>query len=344
MSVWTRAVIVPATRRAAAVWLGAALGGVLVFGGNGIPPHDLTELALHVPIVAAVLVGTWTLLFVPTARVLLRQPSAHYLRSLPGPRAAPVIAMLAALVALQIPWLVLWIVGEGVRGLAVVAATTVPLAAIAAFPVRPPRASSPRWKTLVGALTGVYARALRRRAGHAIVRGVGLSILAGLVGGLVARNNQLEGASAATIASATIAIVLVPGWAGALLPLLEAHRSSAWLASTLGASERARIAVLAIAVAGVYVTGGIIAAIATAFVATPSPWLGLVVATSAGAALVATRALVWAERAPDKTAARAVVGAFAASAVAVLALGVLGAAGVPALAACGMIAIATVKT
>jgi len=238
MRAWTRAVIVPAFRRASAVWLGAGLASSLLFGGNGIPPRVITGLALHVPIVAITLGITWMLLYVPTARILVRQDAASYLRSLPGPRAWPFVAALLAIIALQLPWLALWIAGEGVSGIAVVVAVTLPILAIAAIPARPARARRVQWKTLIGALSGVYLRALRRRAGHALVRGVGLAVLAGCVGGLFANNNALAGMRAATMASAVIAIVLVPGWAGALLPLVEAHRSSAWLARTLGASER----------------------------------------------------------------------------------------------------------
>jgi hypothetical protein len=359
MRAWTRAVIVPAFRRATAVWLGAALAGSLLFGGNGIPPKVITGLALHVPIVAVALGATWLLLYVPTARILVRQDAASYLRSLPGPRALPLVTAIVALVALQMPWLVLWIAGEGGSGVAVVAAGTLPIIAIAALPARPPRARRARWKTLTGALAGVYARALRRRAGHALVRGAGLAVLAGCVGGLFANNNQLEGQAAATMAAAVIAIVLVPGWAGALLPLVEAHRTSAWLARTLGASERARIGVLAIAVGGVYVAGAAIAAIAAASVGEPTPWLALVVVAAAGTSLVATRMLVWAERPAERAAARGLVsagrsaqrtatrvaiGAIVASAACVLALGLLGAAGAGAIVALGVLAIATVKS
>src|SRR5262249_43050805 len=45
--VWTRAVILPAWRRAVAVWVGCAIVAVVLFGPTGMQPEDLTHLALH---------------------------------------------------------------------------------------------------------------------------------------------------------------------------------------------------------------------------------------------------------------------------------------------------------
>ncbi|MGE5180443.1 MAG: hypothetical protein ACM31C_00190, partial [Acidobacteriota bacterium] len=234
LAVWTRAIVVPAARRAIGVWAGAAIVGAVVFGGNGMRPHDLTALALHSPAVGAVLAATWILLFVPSARLLVRWDAASYLRALPHPRAEPIAVAAAALVALQLPWLALWLAGEGTRGALVVAAVSLPAAAIAAWRPRPARARWPRWTSATRALAGVYARALLRRGGHALVRGAGLAVLAGIAGGLLARNNELAGAAAATIAASAIAVVLVPGWAGVLATLVDAHRAARWLAATLG--------------------------------------------------------------------------------------------------------------
>src|SRR5512143_2505968 len=167
LAVWTRAVVVPAARRAIGVWAGAAIVGVVVFGGNGMRPHDLTNLALHSTGVGAVLAATWALLFVPSARPLVRWDAASYLRALPGPRAAPIAIAAAALIVLQLPWLVLWIAGEGASGAAVVAAVSLPIAAIAAWQPRPRPARTPRWPSAARALAGVYARGLVRRGGVA---------------------------------------------------------------------------------------------------------------------------------------------------------------------------------
>jgi hypothetical protein len=340
-------VIVPAARRAGAVWAGAAIVGAILFGPTGLRPHDLTSMALHVPGVGAVLAATWILLFVPAARVIVRADGASYLRALPGPRALPHVIAALALVALQMPWLALWLAGDGARGAAIVVALTVPIVAIAAWRPRPPRAKWPAWRGASRALAGVYARALRRRAGDAIVRGVGLAVLAGLAGALLASNNQLEGWHAATLATGAIVIVLVPGWAGLLLPLADVHRASAWLVATLGISEAARVAVLALVIALVYVAGAAIAVSAAAVVLGDAATIAWLAATALGAAagtgLVATRLLLWADRSQVARAVRVAVGAVLASAACVLVLGLLGVTAGVALVAAGVLAIATVK-
>lgn len=344
LAVWMRAVIVPAARRAVAVWAGAAIVGAVVFGGNGMRPHDLTSLALRAPAVGAVLATTWLLLFVPSARLLVRWDAASYLRALPGPRIAPIAVAAAAFVVLQLPWLVLWLVGEHALGGVIVLAMSLPIAGVAAWRRRPVRASSPRWRSATRALAGVYVRALVRRAGHALVRGAGLAVLAGVVAGLLVRNNALAGAAAATVGATAIVIVLVPGWAGALAAVVDAHRASAWLAATLGVSEAARVAVLAGVVAGVYVAGAAIAAVAASLVlGEPSLVVPAALAAAASTALVATRLLVWADRSDVARAVRVVVATVIASAACVLALGVLGAVGLAANAAIGVLVLATVK-
>src|ERR1043166_4600490 len=91
IAAWTRAVVVPAARRAGAIWLGCAIVAAVVFGPTAMQPADLTGLALHDPGVGAVLGATWLLVFVPTARLIVR-PRTAYLASLPGnPRAARAI-------------------------------------------------------------------------------------------------------------------------------------------------------------------------------------------------------------------------------------------------------------
>src|SRR5450432_372362 len=86
LGVWTRAVIIPAARKASPVWIGCLMVGLVIFGPTGMEPRDLTQIALDVPVVGAILAVTWLLVFLPTAQVLVRQDAAIYLRSLPGDR------------------------------------------------------------------------------------------------------------------------------------------------------------------------------------------------------------------------------------------------------------------
>ena len=348
VAIWSRAVVGPAARRATAVWVGAAVVTAVIFGGNGMMPHDLTRLALDVPGVGLMLAATWTFLFLPTARVLVRAENATFLRSLPGPRIAPIAITALAMVAFQVPWLALWILGEGRRGLAVVGGMTIAIAALAAWRPAVWRVRSPRWRTARQALRGVYMRALRRRAGDALIRGAGLAVLAGVSGGLLVRNNALTGQHATVLGAAVIQVVLVPAWVGVLLPVREAHRASAWLARSVGLSERARIGVVATILAGVYVSAAAVAAAAAVVTlggsARSSVWLVLVVlAIASCSGVLTTRALLWADRS-EQAAARVVSGAVVVAAISVGWLGWLGITGVLALAATAVVALATVRT
>lgn len=354
LTVWTRAVVGPAYRRAAGLWAGSAIVGGVIFGPTGLSPHDLTGLALRVPGVAAVLGATWLLLFLPIARLLVRAEAATFLRSLPGrPFAARSFTALA-LLALQLPWLVLWLIGEHARGLAIVAAFTVLITGIAAARLRPRRHRAPRWSSNLIALVGVYRRALTRRANDALLRAAGLAILAGLVGGLMIRNNNATGDHAATLATCAIAVVLVPGWCAALIPLVEAQRASLWLASSLGVSTQRRIAALALVVAGVYVVAMAVAICAVLITAgLDTLVVPVALASAIGASLVATRSVVHADRfAPDAprditsrgpAAARVVVGAIAGSALVVVALAWLGSLGCLVALTLGVLALTTAR-
>jgi len=332
LAVWIRAVIVPSARRALPVWIGGGIVAAVIFGGTGMQPHDLTQLALHVPGVAIVLALTWLLLFVPVARLLVRDEATRFLRSLPFAPLPPRVIAVGALLVLQLPWLALWLVGEHALGLVLAIAYT-PIIAVAALWVpTPPRAGNVR------GLGQVYTRALARRASDALLRAGGLALLAGGAAGLFVRNNQLDPSAAAVLATAVIAVVLVPGWVGALLPLVEAHRSSAWLAQSLGISEARRWFVLGWSIARVYVAATIIALVPAAILLGDAMTIVEVAATAISTALVlaviVTRGVVWAERS-STPAAKIVVAAIVASALAVILLGWLGIFGVVVLGAVG---------
>ncbi len=328
------------------MWAGAAIVTAVVFGPTGLQPSDLTGLALHDPGVGAILVLTWTLVFLPTARGILRADAASFLRSLPGPWLAPRVIAGAALIVLQLPWLALWVIGEGGRGIGIVAATTIAIAVLARWRPPAPRGGWPAWKRPGEAVRGIHLRALRRRAGDALVRGAGFALIAGVAGGLFVHNNHLADARAATMGTSVITIVLVPAQAGVLLVLLEAHRQSTWVAASLGIAPATRIAALvfAIAIVNVVACGIAVAAAAVVIGADPSTlgWLAVTSGISAlGSALGDARMLLAAEHSPS-VAARVVLGTVVVAAVVVLWLGLLGTTGMFAIGATAVFALLTV--
>lgn len=347
LGVWARAVIAPAARRATAIWAGCAVGAAIAFGPTAMTPRDLTTLAWREPSVGAALAVGWILVYAPIARMIVRGDAAAYLRSLPGPRWAHVAWAAAALVGLQLPWLALWVVGDGARGGAVVATTTAAAAALARW--RPPatRGGWPSWTSGSAALRAVHLRALQRRAGDALVRGVGLAVIAGAGAGLVLRNGRLLDGEAGAVGAAVIAVMLVPAHTGPLLVIGGAHGQLAWLAASMGIPPAVRAGAVVSAIAAVHGAAAIVALAAAAVVARPPvstlAWLaGAVLVTTAGQALGGARALLAADGS-TAAATRVVVGSIAMAAVAVLALGSLGAAGALAVLATGALAVSQVR-
>ena len=327
LGVWTRAVVVPAWRRAVAAWIGCAVVAAVVFGPTAMHPADLTGLALHAPGVGLVLGATWLLVFVPTARVIVRAAPAAYLASLPGdPRGARLVAAVA-LVGLQLPWLVLWTLGEGLGGVAIVLANTVLIAGLASW--RPPRlrARVPAWRRSGQALRAIHLRALGRRAGDALIRGAGLAVLAGAAAGLLVHNNRLTGEAAGVLGASIIAIVLIPAQIGVALVTLGAYRETAWIAAAYGIAPRTRIGALVTTIALVHLAAAVVAAAAAMAIAGVHPWLPLLTCGVAlGTALGEARTIL-ANEASEAMAPRVVVGALVAAALAVVCLAVLDAAG-----------------
>jgi hypothetical protein len=342
ISVWSRAVVVPAWRRAVATWAGCAIVAAVLFGPTAMRPSDLTGLALHDPGAGVVLGVTWLLVFVPTARMIV-QPAAGYLYSLPGdPRAARLVGALA-LIGLQLPWLVLWILGEELLGAAIVLATTVIVVGLASW--RPPRRrpTFPAWRRAGAALRAIHLRALRRRAGDALMRGAGIAVLAGLAAGLLVRNNQLEGETAGVLGASILAIVLVPAQVGVALVALGTHRETAWLAAASGISRVTRITALVYAITAVHLAATAIGIVVAMVVAGGNPWLPvLALGTAFGTALVEVRTMLVHEASPT-VAARVVIGAMVAAATAILYLNVLDAGGALAMVATGAAALLMVK-
>jgi hypothetical protein len=344
IAVWTRAVVVPAWRRALAAWLGCGIVAAVLFGPTAMHPSDLTGLALHDPGVGAVLGATWLLVFVPTARLLVQPQAAAYLASLPGdPRGARAVAA-GALIVLQLPWLVLWTVGEGALGLAVVLAMTLAIVGLARWRpgVRP--AGRPAWRHAGEALRAIHLRALRRRAGEALVRGAGLAVLAGAAAGLLVRNNELAGEAAGVLGASIIAVVLVPAQIGAALVTLGAYRETTWIAAAYGIAPRTRIFALVFAIAVVHLAAAVIASSAAMIVAGPTGWIpALALGVALASALGEARTVIAYEASPT-VATRVVVGAIMIAAIAVVCLAVLDAAGVLAVLAIAAFALLRAAT
>src|SRR5439155_23294036 len=110
----------------------------------------------------------------------------------------------AALIVLQLPWLALWVIGEGAFGLVVVGGVTLAIVVLASWRPGVMRSKWPGWRGDGTALRAIQLRGLRRPAGDALVRGAGLAILAGAAGGLFIHNNQLAESEAATMGASVI--------------------------------------------------------------------------------------------------------------------------------------------
>ncbi len=304
-------------------------------------------MALHHATVGAVFAVTWLLVFVPTARLLIRGDGAAYLRCLPGPTTAPRVLAAAALVVLQLPWLLLWTIGEGALGLGVVGVETLAIVVLASW--KPPvmRSKWPGWRSDGTALRSIHLRALRRRAGDALVRGAGLAILAGAGAGLFVHNNDLVDADAAIVGASVMAVVLVPAEVGVLLVILATHRATAWLATSLGVSRSTRIISVIYAIAVVQLAATALAVGAAALVSDADgstiAWLaGTSAIVALSSSLGCARVLLAAEDSPT-VAARVVIGSAAVAALAVLCLGLFGTLGLGALFATCLLGLVMVK-
>jgi hypothetical protein len=109
----------------------------VIFGGNGMHPHDVTRLARTSLGFRLSLLGAWLLISMPVARAILASRSAFYLRCLPVP-AWTVVPVLAAFMTLvEAHWGWLWIVGEGPAGAGAVAVAIAAHAVLVSRPSRP---------------------------------------------------------------------------------------------------------------------------------------------------------------------------------------------------------------
>ena len=105
---WGRTTMPPALAALLPSLLGLMLLAAVLFGGTGIDPGALAQLARgDVRTLAGLTVG-WLLLAGPTVRVMMRAPGLNLLRSLPRRRGVDGACALAGLTVLHLPWTALW--------------------------------------------------------------------------------------------------------------------------------------------------------------------------------------------------------------------------------------------
>ncbi|MCE9577095.1 MAG: hypothetical protein K8W52_28365 [Deltaproteobacteria bacterium] len=323
--IWLRLVGAAAARRAVPVWAGVAIAAGVVFGGTGMQAHDATRIARGEPAAGAAMAAMWLVLTAPIGAAM-RTAAPGWLRALPGSRATPWIVIAAIALAVQWPWALLWIAGEGPI-VGAIATTAAAIAMVVVGGIRwPMRTRAPRWRTAVGALAGVHVRAIVRRRGAALVRALAWAMLAGAMAGMIAVSNDLDdGGLAATLVAAALAVPL--GLAGLVAPVVESDLAARWIA---GVGRAQQIAAQAVALAAIGAALGLIVAAAGALVAGAVVVDGVLGAAAVGAGLgaIAVRAGAWAAAAPsgfDGT--RVVVMLVGATVMTAMAVGAIGLSG-----------------
>jgi hypothetical protein len=133
--VLTRTAGLPALLRAVPAYAVLALAASILFSPNGMRAVDLLRLVASSPATAASLWSGWILLTVPAARALFETSETFFLRSLPVPPWHFWLVHAAHLLALQGPWMLLWLRGEGL--VAALAAGVIAGAAAALVVARP---------------------------------------------------------------------------------------------------------------------------------------------------------------------------------------------------------------
>jgi hypothetical protein len=100
-------------RRATPLYGGMLLVSAVLFGGNGLHASYVVEGAYHHPVFRAGLWCLWLVITTPIARVAFDAPGTLLLRSLPVARRRLVLAHAVLLLAMEAPWVALWLAGGG---------------------------------------------------------------------------------------------------------------------------------------------------------------------------------------------------------------------------------------
>jgi hypothetical protein len=343
---WARATWVPAGRRATPVWLGVATMAAVLFGPNGMRPHDLTLVMRDAPAVGAVIVAAWLLLIAPVGRSLFRSPGTAFLRSLPAPRGARwAIAGLGAIVA-QLPWTILWGKGEGaVAAVIATAAAAGVTIVVGIVPGPAPRVRVPRWRRRWWAVAAVLTRGVIRTAGASLVRGIGLALLAGATAGAMVRINALTGDAAVSYAAGIDAVLLSIALAGSIAAVADADLRLDWFARANGLAV-ARAGAIAVVLGSIgaglgAIAGLTAAALGDADATTTAAVAGAAIAVGLGLGLTGARIATLSRRGDGVDGGRLVAAIGGVGFAAVAAIGALGAVGLVVIVAAGAAGAAT---
>jgi hypothetical protein len=326
--------------RAMPAWLGAAIVGGAIFGGNGLAPRDVAALAAGAPRVIAVVACGWLVLLTPAARAIVGAPGCELLRTLPGAPPLEALARLACGLAIHAPWAAVAVAARGAIGALTwlgLALASLAIALAMARWTRTPR--RPRWRGPVAALLGVHGRAIARRRGGSLLFALGLAVLGGALAAAMVESAAVAALPAAALVAAVAAVAVACGLVAVGTAVVEDDlRLRAWVAAAAtprGAIAGARAAVLVLAGA---LLGAVVAA-ATIAIATPPAahvaaiaTVALVIGGGIGLAMTAVARKAIAAPHPGQTLAG---GAGGVALAAVIAIGVLSLLGVAAVVVVG---------
>ena len=321
--------------RALPAWLGVAIVGGAVFGGNGLGPADVAAIAAGTPRLVATLALAWLVLLVPAVRATLDAPGLDLLRSLPGAPALEPAARALVVLAVHGPWAAVAIASTGGAGALTwlaLAGASLAVALAARRWARVPR--RPRWRAPVAAVIGVHARAIARRRGGSLGFAIGLALVAGALGAAMVRSAGVGAGASAALVAACGAVAVACGLAAIATVVVEDRRALApWLAAAGAGPAAPRAAVAVLAIAGTTlgaITGATVVALGAPSPAHAGAIVGLAAAVGLGLglAMTAVTARVTTSPHPGQAIAASAAGLAIAAVVAIGALAVPGAAAI----------------
>jgi hypothetical protein len=276
-----RTVGAPAARRIVPLWAGIFIAGAVIFGPTGMRARDVVEAAWASPGLHAGLWLAWLVAAAPAVRAVLDRETTGYLRSLPVARGWWVGLQAAMLLALQLPWGLLWVRGAGVaQGLAAAGIAAAAGAAIARLPLtdwvrgavarrRPDAGRRP-----VSGLAIAHLRAVTRSHQLVGLRGALVAAVGGGFAGLLVRANEMVGGAAASVSLAVGAVSLAIACGGIGAPIVESQQGIGWLVASTGVGRGVALGSALLVACGLGVAFGLAHAAALAGVAGGAIGLG----------------------------------------------------------------------